>query len=99
MSENTSTTEATTTEYPALGSVVTYVSTRGHKKAAFVVATPESLTEGHDSIQLGEGQINIAVLSPSNGSLSFRGGVSHKVLAKAAHKAVGAAGKATGYWK
>jgi len=67
---DTTPTEATPTESLAfqptvptvtLGQPVVYIGTKGHPKAAFVVATPESMDPDTSLPDLGEGQLHLAV--------------------------------------
>lgn len=50
---------------PTLGSAVAYKSEKGHAKMALVLATPESVTPGHDVPELSEGQLHLLVFSPT----------------------------------
>ncbi len=43
------------------GQNVTYVGTKGHPKAAFVVNTPDTLDEGTSLPALSEGQVHLVV--------------------------------------
>lgn len=48
-----------------LGTAVTYVSSKGYQKLAFVIATPETVKPGHDLLELSEGFLHLMVFAPS----------------------------------
>ena len=50
---------------PKLGTAVTYVSSKGYDKLAFVTATPETVQPGHDLPDLAEGFVHLVVFSPT----------------------------------
>lgn len=64
-----------------LGQAVTYVSTKGYEKLAFVTATPETVQPGHALPELPEGFAHLVVLAP-NGSVSPRYSVPSEATAK-----------------
>ena len=48
-----------------LGQAVSYTSSKGHTKLAFVTATPETVTEGHSLPELSTDQVHLFVVSPN----------------------------------
>lgn len=64
-----------------LGTAVTYFSTEGFEKLAFVIATPETIKPEMGVPELQEGFLHLTVLSP-NGHVSPRFSVPSEEVAK-----------------
>lgn len=62
-----------------LAKLVTYVNEKGNQKAALVIATPETTTEGTSLIGPAAGTVSLIVFSPT-GNIYPRANVATKAL-------------------